>query len=54
MAARLASVHRERMVRQLGVESGHCPTTLVIPDLIRDPFSQRRMNGSRIKSGMTM
>jgi len=28
--------------------------TLVIPDLIRDPFIQRRENRSRIKSGMTM
>ncbi|MCW0200226.1 hypothetical protein, partial [Sphingopyxis sp.] len=27
---------------------------IVIPDLIRDPFTQRRMSGSRIKSGMTM
>ena len=26
----------------------------VIPDLIRDPFFLRRMNGPRIKSGVTM
>jgi hypothetical protein len=26
---------------------------IVIPDLIRDPFSQLRMNRFRIKSGMT-
>ena len=29
------------------------PSIVVIPDLIRDPFTQRRNNGSRIKSGMT-
>jgi hypothetical protein len=32
---------------------GSGPIFIVIPDLIRDPFPQRRMNESRIKSGMT-
>jgi len=29
-------------------------TSVVIPDLIRDPLFRRWVNGSRIKSGMKM
>jgi hypothetical protein len=35
------------------MESWRNMAVIVIPDLIRDPFRQRRINGSRIKSGMT-
>ena len=41
----MAGVVRKRPVADL--------FSFVIPDLIRDPFTQRRNNGSRIKSGMT-